>query len=649
MCGIIGILHRNSLEKNTQDIKAALKLLDHRGPDDQGVWGDVSCIQLGHTRLSILDLSHLGHQPMSYQNQRYWITFNGEIYNYVELRHELINLGYHFISKTDTEVILAAYVQWGTSFLQKLRGMFAFAIWDNNTGTLFLARDRTGEKPLYYYYDQETFYFSSELKPICSLLSHKLGFNPIAIDLYLHYQYVPEPLTPLANVHKLPRAHYLLIDRKNWEFSLEEYWNLTKVEPLMGDPIGLIKHELEQVTNLVLRSDVPIGIALSGGIDSGAIAALAASIHKDKLQAFCVGYPNRPPYDERQEAEKLATTLGLPFCDIELNTEDVADFFPDLVSASGDPIADIAAYGQYSVMKLAADKGIKVMLNGLGGDELFWGYQWVADAARLSQSKKMLSLDSQWSLPRIIIETLIKSPIHNIIISPIYERLYSSHRVNKNITSFLKEAKYTLLKYNPNQQVIFDELLPAFNSFLNYRKSIYTDNFKLSICENNSYEAFQSSLQNLSDVPVQICQMLFDNWLVSNCLALSDRLSMASSVEVRSPFLDHKLIELVMGLRKTQPDHELGQKYWLKSALEGILPDEVLTRPKRGFQPPVQEWMSAIINKYIKLVKDGYLIDFKIVNPNYLNSLIKEFSNSRKHSFLLYKMIVLEIWYRQFR
>lgn len=641
MCGIIGILYRQIPKENKRDIKIALNLLHHRGPDDKGIWTDNRHIQLGHTRLSILDLSPLGHQPMCHQNQKYWITFNGEIYNYVELREELVNLGHHFISKTDTEVILAAYSQWGTSCLEKLRGMFAFAIWDTDRETLFLARDRTGEKPLYYYYDQETFYFASELKALVSLIPHQPEFNPIAVDLYLHYQYVPEPLTPLQNIHKLSRAHYLVIDCKNWQFQLEKYWSLTEVSPLTGDPASLIRSELEQVINLTLRCDVPVGIALSGGVDSGAIAALAASQYKDTLQAFSIGYPGRPSYDERQEAEQLAKTLGLPFYDIELKTENLVEFFPELVAASDDPIADIAAYGHYSVTKLAADKGIKVMLNGLGGDELFWGYQWVADAAKLTQQKKQLLEKNAWPKNTLII-------LKMLVNLSLYQKFAYSSKSPQNIKHVLRKyIEINQLMLDIPEQAIFQNLVPDFQSALNYRQNIYTDNFRASIPENNPYQLFQINIQDASDIPLEICQILFDTWLVSNCLSLGDRVSMASSVEIRLPFLDYKLIELVMALRKTQPDHELGQKHWLKSALKDILPDEIINRPKRGFQPPTQEWMAGIITNYINLVKEGYLINFKIINPDYLTKLIKEFTNLGQHTVILYKIVLLETWYRQ--
>lgn len=256
MCGILGFLNQYTEENNIDNF---LRFISHRGSNDQGFWSDCH-IQLGHTRLSILDLSPLGHQPMSYQNKRYWIVFNGEIYNYLEIRQELIDLGYIFNSKTDTEVLLAAYIQWDKNCLEKLRGMFAFAIWDKQDKKLFLARDRTGEKPLYYWHDQDKFYFASELKALVQMLPHKPQLDAIAVDLFLHYQYVPEPKTPLVGVFKLPAAHYLLIDYQTWEIKPQQYWSLDQIPPISGDPVEYI--EKNNIPILLNRIDYTGRIAI---------------------------------------------------------------------------------------------------------------------------------------------------------------------------------------------------------------------------------------------------------------------------------------------------------------------------------------------------------------------------------------------------
>lgn len=645
MCGIVGFLCRNP--NQIIDIEKPLHLLMHRGPDDRGIWHDDHAY-LGHTRLSILDLSPLGHQPMSYQNQRFWITFNGEIYNYLELKQELIELGHRFISQSDTEVLLAAYSEWGIGCLERLRGMFALAIWDKEDQNLFLARDRCGEKPLYYWRDRHTLYFASELKSLVAILPQLPDLDPVAVDLYLHYQYVPEPLTPLVGVAKLPAAHYILADIETWQINPQSYWNLAQIKPVNGDPVTLIRHELENAITFSLRSDVPVGIALSGGIDSGAIAALAAPNYKDTLQAFSVGYPGSPVYDERAQARELAQTLKLPFCEIELKTHDLVDFFPALVAASDDPIADIASYGHYAVMKLAAQQGIKVMLSGVGGDELFWGYGWTKKSAQLTIEKQQFLQSSR--APKFALKAF-GVVLEKITNHELFYRLTQSQKLPLSIRSLLnKILEIALLTPSQPNQAVYQNLLMDFVAFGNSAHRIYTKDFAAQIPPRNSYHLFelQSCRSNqMSDIPIQICQILFDSWLVSNCLALGDRLSMASSIELRLPLLDYKLIELVIGLRRVQPDHNLGQKAWLKSALEGVLPPEVLNRPKRGFQPPVEEWMRAIIQKYHHWLDDGYLGSLGVINQKYINQMLNGFRRNGHHSFMLYKLLVLETWYRQ--
>ena len=636
MCGIVGALLGNP--EQDVNLKSALQQLRHRGPDDQGIWSERH-IHLGHTRLSILDLSPLGHQPMSYQDGRFWITFNGEIYNYLELRQELLSLGHRFVSQTDTEVLLAAYSEWGTSCLNKLRGMFAFGIWDRETRTLFLARDRVGEKPLYYWADSSTLYFASELKALISLLPQIPKLDPIAVDLYLHYLFVPEPRTPLVGVSKLQAGHYLLIDCETFEIKPTRYWSLEQIEAIEGEPVELIRQELNRSIELTLRSDVPVGVALSGGIDSSAIAALAAHQSQDTLQAFSIGYPGRPAYDERDQAQELAGSLGLPLFDIELRTEDLVDFFPGLVAATDDPIADIAAYGHYSVTKLAAEHGVKVMLTGIGGDELFWSY--FTEQAQLTQQKQQFLQHS--TVPEWAWASVAQMASH-----PLYQRVALSRKVPKSIRSLLSqglEMSQLTLQY-PQQAIFYDRYL-EFQEAQRYGNKLYTQQVAAAIPERNPYHLFEFNLRNCPDIPIQICQLVFDTWLVSECLSLGDRVSMASSVETRLPLLDYKLVELVIGLRKRQPDHNLGHKFWFKSALKGILSDDVLNRPKRGFQPPTQEWMEAIVCKYMSWLDTGYLVQLNIIAADYLRKMIDNFEQERQHTWMLYTLLNLETWYRK--
>lgn len=632
MCGIAGVLSQSRIRQEAMAI--ALNRLYHRGPDASGDWAN-DHVWMGHTRLAILDLSPAGQQPMSYQNERYQMVFNGEIYNYLELRAELSDYGYPFISNSDTEVLLAAYAHWGADCLSKLRGMFAFAVWDQAAKTIFLARDRFGEKPLYYWLDQGTLYFASELKALLALLPDRPELDPIAVDLYLHYQYVPEPLTPLKGIRKLPAAHTLTIRLDLWQPDLRCYWNLAQIKPIEGNIPELIRAELEQSIALTLRADVPVGIALSGGLDSGTIAALAAPQYKEVLQAFSVGYPEYPACDERKQAQALANDLGLPFQDVELHTETLVEFFPELMKAMDDPIADIAAYGHFAVMKLAAEHGIKVMLSGIGGDELFWGYEWMIEALRLTQQKQRDRAKPDQNNPII-------AGLAQVAHLPIYPKFVETPRLPKKIRSILRQSleAHLIANHHPNQ-LVFYNLRNDFKNSWHHRQSLYTQEFLAQLPDRNPFQPFLTPNEQWSDLKTYLSQTLFDTWLVSNCLALGDRLSMASSLEVRLPLLDYRLAETVFGLQKQYPETPFAQKAWLKKAVQDTLPAEILDRPKRGFEPPYALWIKAILARYGNTVLAGSLVQTGFLNHN---QVVKLFRNPQRNYDLVYRILALEIW-----
>ncbi|PIE31915.1 asparagine synthase (glutamine-hydrolyzing) [candidate division KSB3 bacterium] len=637
MCGILGAISKNRIQGDP--VENALHLLRHRGPDDRGLYTSPHA-HLGHTRLSILDLSRSGHQPMSYANERFWITFNGEIYNYIELRVQLTQLGYRFKSHTDTEVLLAAYAEWGKACLAKLRGMFAFGIWDTRKQHLFLARDRLGEKPLLYWQNRQTFYFASEFKALLALLPGTPELDPTALEQYLYYQYVPEPSTPLSGIAKLPPAHYMIVQKNSWQNTPERYWSLEGTNSVEGNPEALIRQELDNVIELTLRSDVPVGISLSGGLDSGGIASLAVQKYHDTLKAFSLGYQGIPAYDERHQARQLAHALQIPFWDIEVESRHVVQHFPELVYALDEPIADIAAYGYYRVMQKAAEHGMKVMLNGFGGDELFWGYPWVVQAVQSTiQKYRVLHKKPfpQW----------LWKAITSLIKSTTYRQAASLKLLPTWIRLFLEKGKgIRSLHLEHPRQAIFYDLVPGFQEARCYT-GLFSSDARAMIAERAPQRVFDIDLSDENEIPRQICQLLFDTWLTSNCINLLDRLSMVNSIEARLPLVDYKLIELVTGLRKVHPDHDLEYKAWLKSALAGKVPDTLLSRQKQGFQPPTQLWMEAILSQYIHVLLSGYLRQQHLFSEDYLHKMVKEFRESQRHTFILYKLVLLEIWYGQ--
>jgi len=617
MCGILGRFYRHP-DHRSPFTKRDLTALAHRGPDGSGVYTN-SHIQFGHTRLAIIDLTEGGHQPMTYENGRYVITYNGEVYNYLELRTELEAKGERFVSRSDTEVLLAAYKVWGRECVSHFRGMFAFALWDEREKSLFLARDRCGEKPLFYYRDDQCLAFASELKGLLPLLASRPALDLSVVDMYLHYQYAPEPFTLLQGVHKVPAGHTLMLSLDNWFAEPVRYWSVeepTKMSGLPTDTPGIlrcIRESLEEAVKLTLRSDVPVGVALSGGIDSGAIAALAQKNSSEPIHAFSVGYPGRPSYDEREQAQSLAQQLGMIVHEVELPVDSFVEFFPRLARIMDEPIADPAAFGHYSVPKASADMGIKVLLTGIGGDELFWGYPWVtqavtADRARATSrlSKYGNSLSASSSAQRFINKLLHKRPIH---------------------------------------QPCFYEAEPHFRDAFHIKRTVYGPAMDM-ISEENPFRPTDIGQRNVEQMPAAVIRMLFDTWLVSNCLSLGDRVSMGVSVETRLPFLDAGLIELVMALRSKQPDHTLGQKAWLRMALKGVLPEEVLARPKAGFRPPVHEWLLGTITRYGNGLCNGHLVKAGVLNEKKVNRILHDIpKRGWPELFFMYKLMLLEIWW----
>ena len=643
MCGIAGIFSETaSLDTAREEhrLRAALTRIRHRGPDDSGRFTSPS-ICLGHVRLAILDLSPLGHQPMRSKDGRLVVTFNGEIYNYLELRRELQPLGYRFETGSDTEVLLAAYAEWGRGCVARFRGMFAFALWDAGRRELVLARDRTGEKPLYYHGAPGRFVFASELKALLELMPGRPAVSAPDVDAFLHYQFVIEPGTLLEGVRKLPPAHLLVLGEGRPRAEPERYWALAEAPPLTGDPPTRVREALESAVEMTLRSDAPVAIGLSGGLDSSAIAALAARKDHD-LRAFTVGYPGAFAFDERAEARALSESLGIPWYSVELRTDDLVSFFPQLVAAIDEPIADMAAYGHYAVARLAAEHGVKVLLTGIGGDELFFGYGWTRDALRLSKWK--LALEGRGGGPGRLHARLSRA----LLGSPTLLRALVNHRLPRawiaGVDRFLDAGRLDL--DHPDDWVFYQldyNFAPA-DSFVS---AVYADAFRHRVPPRASYRLMRGLRGFTGDPQIAIAGLLFDSWLTSNCLALGDRVSMASSVEVRVPMLDANLIETVVGFWKSgRTEDSEGHKVWFREAVRDLLPPGVAERPKRGFLTPTLEWMEAINARYADDLADGVLVASGVVDPDRLRRWLAGAPPGVQKEFFRYKLTLLETWHR---
>ncbi len=638
MCGIAGIISAGRLDGGVMArLERMSSLLRHRGPDSAGLHRSGGAA-LAVRRLRIIDIAG-GDQPLFSEDSSLVLVANGEIYNYVELRAELEARGHVFRTHSDCETIIHLYEEAGAGCLARLRGMFAFALHDTKRGEVLLARDRMGEKPLYYSAGPSEFIFSSELK---SLLAGAGGGRPEleadAVNLYLHYQYVPEPLTPVKGVRKLPAAHCIKLRTGDLSYSLEKYWDMEDAAPAGGDPAELIRAAFDDLGRYIIRSDVPVGVALSGGLDSSAIACAAARHSPGGLTAFSVGYPGRPPCDERGQAESLARTLGLRFVSAELDTAGMAAAFPEMVRAADDPVADVAAYGYYSLSRLARENGVPVLLFGFGGDELFWGYRWARESLRRNFLKA--GLRAGGTLGRLPLREaaglLAAVSKRGMLESPLAEIM----RLRRNRAEL--RAKLT---ENPDRFILWDEN-PDFKAAFRFKREFCASGFLDSADDNKLYAPFTTS--DWSSVPLKTCRFLMAPWNVSNSVVQGDRLGMAFSVESRLPFLDHRFVELVFGLRKTYPDdYRLGAKGWFKQAMKGLVPEDVLARTKTGFMPPREEWLKAVTARYGSLCPGGAVSAAGIMSADKLAGLFRDTGGEPGKLFFAYKLVLLEIWLRR--
>lgn len=639
MCGIAGMVARDASGAGGEDrLRAAMDRLRHRGPDDAGSFA-AGGVLLGHQRLSILDLSADGRQPMASGDGRLVVAFNGEIYNYLELRAELAAAGHAFHTGTDTEVLLAAWAEWGRACLHRFRGMFAFALWDGAAGTLFLARDRIGEKPLYWWRDGERFAFASEIRALLEMIPSRPALHPDAVDEFLHYQYVIEPGTPLEGVRKLQAGHTLEIASDRWGADPTPYWALEEIPPLDGDQVTLLKEAVESAVELTLRSDAPVGVALSGGVDSGLVAAIAAR-KRANLTAFTVGYPGQRDFDERKQARELARLLDIPWFDAELTTDEFVRFFPTLVAAEDEPIADVAAYGHHAVARLAAEHGVKVLLTGIGGDELFFGYGWVREALRLSRLKLEAARGTgpAGRLAAAAMRGVVSGPLMRVIAN---RRL--PKRWREGVDRFLDPGKLDLA--HPDEWVFY-QLDYHWSPAERFSNQVYADAFQRRRTPRGAY-AFMRGLGAVAEPQVALTRLLFDSWLISNCLALGDRVSMAASVEARIPLLDSRLVETVVGLwRAGHTGDSVGHKLWLRAVARDWLPAEVLDRPKRGFITPTAEWIAAVDERYLPRLRDGLLVQTGVLDADRLRRWLDRAPRGLHRDFFQYKLTLLELWCR---
>lgn len=566
MCGINGILSREYNSQNEDIVGKMNASMPHRGPDNSGIFADKNIV-LGHRRLSIIDLSIEANQPMGDNSGRYTIVYNGEIYNFKKLKKELKD--YNFKTNSDSETILACYIYFGEKCLEKLEGMFAFAIWDKLEKNLFIARDRIGIKPLYYYYENNNFIFSSEIRAILNSGIPARKLNTKAVSDYLRYQTVHAPETIVENIKSLMPGEFMNVNKNG--ISINKYYQISDFKPL---PIDSNIDEIKKtVSNLLYEAvekrmvaDVPFGAFLSGGIDSSIIVGLMSKISTGKVNTFSVSF-NDEEYSEAKYARLIAKKFNTEHTEIKLDPNDFLNIIPQALKSFDHPSAD--GINSYIVSKVTKESGVTMALSGLGGDELFAGYDIF---------KRMYSLNKN---------KLIKSipyPIRKLSGNLAYS-LYKSTSTQKikdtlSIKEFDFPGIYSISRQvfsEPEIQNLIDSRFIGENSVKQIIKGVYDEN--KSILSNVSLSEINTYMQNV-------------------LLGDADQMSMASSLEVRVPFLDHKLIKYVLSIPDDIKFPHSPKQLLVESV--GFLPDEIVNRPKMGFLLPWQNWLKNELRDFAK-------------------------------------------------
>jgi asparagine synthase (glutamine-hydrolysing) len=629
MCGISGILSFNKISPESIElVKKMNDQLIHRGPDSEGFYSDEK-IALGFRRLKIIDLV-TGDQPISNEDGSIWTLLNGEIYNFQLLKNKLRKQGHFFKTNSDTETIVHAYEEYGLNFLSKMRGMFAIALWDKKTKKLILARDRVGKKPLYYYMNNKIFAFASEIKALLQLNEIPRDIDRFALDEYFTYQYIPAPRTILKHIKKIPPAHFLIVDTIKRSISIKRYWDLEflpKEKIDLEEASYILRNKLKEAVKLRMISDVPIGALLSGGIDSSIVVGLMSELSDSPVHTFSIGFDEKS-FNEAPFARQVANQFGTKHEELIVRPSAV-DVIPKVVHFLDEPMGDSSAIPTYYVSKIAK-KYVTVVLNGDGGDEVFSGYNRYGNTLFLSQLEKIPSLP-------------IKILLHLIKIIP---RGLESKNFFRKLKTFSEISHLNFNEHYTRQMVLFQKI---------ERVQLFSNEFKDSIFnqQNSLAEMHLMDILNKNEKLDQIDQMLLADtfgYLPNDLLVKMDRMSMANSLEARSPFLDHDIIEFVAQLPSKYKRKNKKGKILLKETFSDMLPSNIINRPKQGFGVPLENWF----RKELKEMLFENLLTKRCKERGYYNiSNISKMINDHvefkaDYSAKLYSLLILEMWHQEF-
>jgi asparagine synthase (glutamine-hydrolysing) len=626
MCGICGKLNFDIDQVVTAgELKAMADSIRHRGPDDDGYYL-AGPIGLGFRRLAIIDLK-TGHQPLANEDNSIWIVFNGEIYNYQELRSDLQSKGHTFKTQTDTEVIVHLYEEFGEACVTKLRGMFAFAIWDNRQRTLLLARDRIGIKPLYYRLNPDGIIFGSEVKAILASPNVKAEIEPWIIDRFLAFDYLPGTETLFKGIQKLAPGYLMIV--RDGKAQIKQYWdlNFARASFTLPEAEKRLLEILEESVRLHMISDVPVGFLLSGGLDSTAMLALAAGKTDHQVSTFTIGFSGEGMIDERPFARLAAKSYGSIHHELSISPKDFQDFLPKYVWHMEDPVCEPPAVALYYISKLAKDF-VKVLISGEGGDEAFAGYPNYRNIKWFERFKSILG-PARAGLPAGL------SAIGHLLHSDRLEKYVPI--ASSNFRSYYLGRTYTQSRiFNFKPQMLYS---PALRSATQRSESLAASRQFLGT-ESNGING---------DLVNRMLYVDSKSWLPDDLLVKADKITMANSVELRVPFLDHKLLEFAASLPGDYKVHRFQTKYVAKRALSDIVPTQILERKKAGFPVPYASWM----RKELKGWFDDLLLDRKTLSRGYfqtgaVENLLKQNTETGIFSKEIFSLAVLELWHRSF-
>ena len=629
MCGICGVVQFNGLNPDSDLVvrKMADKLL-HRGPDDFGYYGDALCA-FGFRRLSIIDLK-TGHQPIANEDETIWIVFNGEIYNFQELRARLEKSGHHFRTRTDTEVIVHAYEEYGVDCLKYFRGMFAIAIWDRTNQRIFLARDRLGKKPLYYYYSNERIVFASELKSIVQFPGVPRDIDLNSLNIYLTYGYIQPPHSIFKGINKLSPGSYLELSLPERRLVVDRYWKLNfepKENITEESAQSQVRQTVEEAVRLRMISDVPLGVMLSGGIDSTIVTGIMSKASTQPIKTFSIGF-DELDYNELPFARLVAERFKTDHHELIVRPK-IAEIIPEVVYYLDEPMDDSSAIPTYLVARMARQH-VTVALNGDGADESFSGYSRYGDILR--------SLQTANFLPRKlnkVLATIFEWIPRNVDVGRLAARTRTLLEINH-----LSLGEFVLRNYQRWSCVERQSLFrPEIWKDLNGEGPLFPEKIL--------HDYFQTYLS--TDAIDQMLAIDTEMYLPGDLLVKMDRMSMGNSLEARSPFLDQEVIALAARLPGDMKRRGRNGKIILKKAFSDLIPAPILTRPKHGFRIPLGLWLKNDLKNMLNdilLSKNAHSLEY-FERESISNLLSDHQSGIQNFHSKIWNLLVLELWQQQ--